>query len=90
MHKRLYNTNSVKGVSKTSTSLGRNIHVRQVDSDRHPETVSNKFTQRIGSWNVRTLYQPGKLHNIKQEMHRLNINMLGLCETRWQALVVSP
>ena len=57
----------------------------QVRLNRHPATggINNKSTMRIATWNVRTLYQIGKLENIKQEMTRLQINILGLCETRW-------
>ena len=80
------NANSVNGVDDNeaiNTSLGRGTHVRQVRPDRQPATVRNKTTLRFGTWNVRTLYQAGKLANVKLEMERLNINMLGLCETRW-------
>ena len=37
----------------------------------------------MGTWNVRTLYQAGKLENVIQEMGRLDVNIFGLCETRW-------
>ena len=83
MHKKTSNDNSVNGVRSTSTSLGRDLHVRQVEPDRHPVTVRNNNNLRIGTWNVRTLFQAGKLANVKQEMDRLKINMLGLSETRW-------
>ena len=39
---------------------------------------------RIATWNVRLLLQKGKLDNIKQEMERLKINILGLSEVRWK------
>ena len=35
----------------------------------------------IGIWNVRSLNQ-GKLEVIKQEMARMNINILGICELK--------
>lgn len=38
---------------------------------------------RIGTWNVRTLYEAGKLSNALQKMQRLNIDILGISETRW-------
>lgn len=38
---------------------------------------------RIGTWNVQSMYQPGKTHNVIQEMNRLKINILGVSETRW-------
>ena len=39
---------------------------------------------RIGTWNVRTMNIKGKLENVKKEMKRHNINILGLSEMRWK------
>ena len=50
--------------------------------DRHQATVRNKDIIMIGTSNVRTLLQCGKLENLKQEMKRFKINILGVCETR--------
>ena len=36
----------------------------------------------IGTWNVRSMNQ-GKLEVVKQEMARLNINILGISKLRW-------
>ena len=36
----------------------------------------------IGTWNVRSMSQ-GKLEVVKQEMARVNINLLGISELRW-------
>ena len=44
----------------------------------HPKEVC-----RVGCWNVRTLYQTGKLAQVLKEMDRYNIQLLGTCETRW-------
>lgn len=38
---------------------------------------------KLGTWNVKTLYQKGKLENVLMEMERLDIKILGLTETRW-------
>ena len=38
---------------------------------------------RLATWNVRTLYQSGKLANVLHEMNRCNIDVFGLAETRW-------
>ena len=56
----------------------------QVVPDHHPATVRNKDKIIIGTWNVRTLNHCGKLENVKQEMQRLEINILRVCETRWE------
>ena len=36
----------------------------------------------IGIWNVRSMNQ-GKLEMVKQEMARVNINILGISELKW-------
>ena len=36
----------------------------------------------IGTWNVRSMNQ-GKLDMVKQEMARVNINILGISELKW-------
>ena len=82
----MYSVNGVKGISSTprDSLLGWADHVRQVSPDRHPATVRNGTKLKIGTWNVRTLAQPGKLDNIIQEMKRMNLNVLGLSEMRWK------
>ena len=37
----------------------------------------------IGCWNVRTLYQTGKLAQVLKEMKQYKINILGITESRW-------
>ena len=39
----------------------------------------------IGTWNVRSINQ-GKLEVVKQEMARVNINILGISELRWTGM----
>ena len=36
----------------------------------------------LGTWNVRSMNQ-GKLEVVKQEVARVNINILGISELRW-------
>ena len=40
-------------------------------------------TLSTATWNVKTLYQPGKIDNVIQEMAEMKIDVLGLAETRW-------
>jgi len=35
------------------------------------------------TWNIRTLYQQGKLDKVLMDRNRMRINCLGLCEVRW-------
>ena len=67
-------------------SLGQKSDLlSQVTTDRQSSTECLKkvykkhlTTQRIATWNVRTLYQKGQQENVMQEMQRLEINILGL------------
>ena len=43
---------------------------------------SNKEQYCIGTWNIRSMNQ-GKLEVVKQEMTRVNIDMLGISKLRW-------
>lgn len=44
----------------------------------------SKQTLKVGTWNVNSLYESGKLENVIQEMVRLKIDILGISET-WSA-----
>ena len=39
---------------------------------------------KIGTWNVRTLNQGGKLENLKTEMQKNEVSVLGVSEVRWK------
>ena len=39
----------------------------------------------IGTWNVRSM-NPGKLEAVKQEMARVNIDILGISELKWTGM----
>ena len=39
----------------------------------------------IGTWNVRSMNQ-GKLEVVKQEMARVNVNVLGISEIKWAGM----
>ena len=38
---------------------------------------------RIGSWNVRTMFETSKLHQVTSEMDRYNLEILGISEFGW-------
>ena len=48
-----------------------------------PKLLSRKQRTRIGTWNVRTMYGSGKVHQVASEMKRLGLAILGVSETRW-------
>ncbi|GFR66472.1 craniofacial development protein 2-like [Elysia marginata] len=74
--------NSVKGVLDKNTSIGRDCHAGQVAPDRHLATVQKSATMKIATWNFRTLNQKGKFENVKMEMTRMKVDILGLAEVR--------
>ena len=45
--------------------------------------MSCKKSMKVGTWNVRSM-QSGKMDIIQKEMGRMDIAILGLCETRWK------
>ena len=47
------------------------------------EVMSAKTKTRIGFWNVRTMYETGKLAQVTTEMRRYNLHVLGVSESRW-------
>ena len=64
--------------SRSDTQLWMCLMVK-VKSDA---VKSNKYC--IGTWNVRSMNQ-GKLDMVKQEMARLNINILGISELKFNS-----
>ena len=49
-------------------------------------TICSDFgAQKIGTWNVRPMNQ-GKFEMVKQEMARVNIDILGISELKWTGM----
>ena len=44
---------------------------------------TTKTKIRLGHWNVRTMYETGKLVQVTSEMRRFNLHVLGVSESRW-------
>ena len=55
-----------------------------VTGDRS-KVQSCKEQYYIGTWNVRSMSQ-GKLEVVKQEMARVNVNILGISELKWTGM----
>ena len=56
-----------------------------VTDDRRSKVQCCKEQYRIGTWNVRSVNQ-GKLEVVKQEMARVNVNILGISELKWTGM----
>ncbi|GFR63287.1 craniofacial development protein 2-like [Elysia marginata] len=66
----------------------RKIIIMMFNSQGLKETVGQISPQpakslRIGSWNVRTMYEAEKTAQIVKEMHRYRLHMLEISETHW-------
>ena len=71
-------------VITTTDALGKDTLITQGALDRHQATEFNTRSQiKISTWNVGPLYQKGKLENVKHEMERLKVQILGISETKW-------
>lgn len=58
------------------TNIGRQpLNLQQVNSRKEV---------RIGTWNVRTLNQAGKVDLLEKELIRCKVNIMGLAETKWK------
>ena len=50
---------------------------------RQLRLLNPKSTTKIGTWNVRSMYIPGKAQIIANEMKAYGISILGIAEARW-------
>ena len=44
---------------------------------------SSSDCNRVGTWNLRSLYKPGKMAGVMKEMKRMKIGIMGVAETCW-------
>ena len=63
--------------------LGQCLDVDVSGDDSKVQCCKEQYC--TGSWNVRLMNQ-GKLDVVKQEMSRLNINILGIIELKWTGM----
>ena len=61
------------------------IQYRILDKEKvvRSNVISAKKKERVGHWNVRTLYSTGKSYCLTKELRRLNIKICGISETHW-------
>ena len=60
--------------------------IRRVVAEKPREKaalITTKKLAGIGTWNVRTLYQPGKLEILINQMDKLKWDILGISESHW-------
>ena len=61
-----------------------NSHGRlTADATETRSRINLRNRGRIGTWNLQTLYQTGRLASVIQEMNRCGISTLAIAETHW-------
>jgi len=46
--------------------------------------MQEKHEIRVGTWNVRTMNAMRKLENVKEEMRRNRLSIMGVSDVRWK------
>ena len=52
-------------------------------ADRQTTSFSLRKNTQVGNWNVRTMFEMGKAHQVATEMRKYKISILGVSEARW-------
>ena len=55
---------------------------RRYSKKDYKENKKENHSYKIGTWNVRTLNRGGKLENLKKEMQKDEVSVLGVSEVR--------
>ena len=78
-------TTGCDGLPESSQDTHMNVsgESRKENNVRKMEVLSAKTKTRIGFWNVRTMYETGKLAQVTAEMRSYNLHILGISESRW-------
>ena len=71
-------------IMKRRSQSKDNTQIVHVTGDRSKDRCC-KEQYCIGTWNVRSMNQ-GKLEVVKQEMARVNIDILGISELKWTGM----
>ena len=69
--------------SKTKTNKQKKTHPVVDRTGNRSKVQCCKEQYCIGIWNIRSMNQ-GKLEVVKQEMTRVNIDILGISELKWE------
>src|SRR5688572_17055070 len=68
------------GVGKLARPTGKDIEMERMTKER----IQMRKTLRIGTWNVRSLIQIGKVYMLGKELEINRVDICGLSEIRWQ------
>lgn len=72
-----------RGATPNGIEMTQCSQTHTVDAVRPNRLLTPRTTIKIGTWNVRTMFEAGKAQQIANEMSRYKISLLGISETRW-------
>ena len=79
----LYNSRKRLSEGPQGAYMNGSGESRKEATDKTKEVLNAKTKTRIGFWNVRTMFETGKLAQVISEMNRYNLHILGVSESRW-------
>lgn len=65
------------------SSRAAQVVIPRNPSDNNISNNNKRSKFNIGTWNVRTMIRPGKLDELAIQMKNAELDILGICETRW-------
>lgn len=66
-------------------STAKNPHNLPRNTDKHRRrTRQRNKVMNIGTWNILTLLQPGKMNELAEQIEKLNVEVVALQEIRWK------
>lgn len=79
------NITGCDGLPEPSQDTHMNVsgETHKETNDRKMEVPSTINKSRIGFWNMRAMYETGKLAQVTVEMRSYNLHILGISESRW-------
>ena len=66
------------------SDLWGRVFLEKMSCRHYDKKKCEHHSYKIGTWNVRTLNQGGKLENLKAEMRKNEVSVLGVSEVRWK------
>lgn len=84
-HYKLTTTDHGNRNPRSGRGGSQDCRASSVVSKRNPCKVNKQHENniRIGTWNVRSLFEAGKLDNAVSEMYNLRLDVLGISDVRW-------
>ena len=70
--------------TRTALSVSHQGRREKYATGEKQQNIRGRDNITIGTWNVRTLNQVGKLQELTHEIDSYKWHILGLCETRWK------